>query len=216
MPDGNGLVVIVGAGPGVGAAVARAFAGEGRRLLLIARNPERLDQLAAELKDSGASVETATADASVPGALEHVINGLNEPISVLVYNAAGMGGPLLEADPEEIRSATEINLHSLIGAARAARPRFAESQGTILVTGGGFALYPSSDFGVLSVGKAAIRAAALVLAQELKPQGIRVVTITIAGVVAPDTPFSPDRIAKVYVEAATADSVEPEIVFTGQ
>ena len=90
-----------------------------------------------------------------------------------------------------------------------------QTGGAILVTGGGFALYPSGDYGILSVGKAMVRSAALVLAQELAPTGVRVATITICGIVAPGTPFDPDLIAQSYIAAFENKGAEVETLFTG-
>lgn len=70
----------------------------------------------------------------------------------------------------------------------------------ILVTGGGIALHPSGDYGLLSVEKAMNRSASLLLAQELKAEGVRVATVIIAGVVAPGTQFDPAAIAKTYID----------------
>ena len=209
------LVVVVGAGPGVGVGVAQAFAEKGHPLLLISRNIENLEEMAAALRILGATVDVAVADASLPGDVARVLENLDKPIDALVYNAAAFGGPLLATPDQEVRLATEVNLYSLLSAAKAALPRMSAGRSAILITGGGFALYPSSDYGVLSVGKAMIRSAALLLAQELKPEGIRVATITIGGTVAPATPFAPDLIAKKYLEAFENRDGEVETIFTG-
>ena len=210
------LVVVVGAGPGVSTAVAQAFAEKGHPILLISRNTENLEELAAALRILGATVSIAVADASLPDDVARAINELDVPVDALVYNAAGWGGPLLATPEAELRLATEINLFSLLSATRAVLPRLKSGRSAVLVTGGGFALYPSSDYGVLSVGKAMIRTASLLLAQELKPQGIRVATITIGGVVAPATPFAPELIAKKYIEAFENRDGDVETVFTGE
>jgi short-subunit dehydrogenase len=215
-PENPELVVVVGAGPGVGTAVAQAFAAKGHPILLVSRNIENLEELAAALRILGATVDVAIADASLAGDVARVIESVDRPIDALVYNAAAFGGPLLATAPEALRLATEVNLYSLISATQAALPKMTSGRSAVLVTGGGFALYPSSDYGVLSVGKAMVRSAALLLAQELKPQGIKVSTITIGGVVAPATPFDPQIIAKKYVEAFENPHPEVETVFTGE
>ena len=209
------LVIVVGVGPGVGLGVAEAFAKKGHPLLIVARNAAKLEEMAAGLRSAGAVVTTAVADAAIPGDIARVISAVDSPISALVYNAAAFGGPLLATDSDQIRSASEVNLHSLISATKAALPKLKEAQGALLITGGGFALYPSGAYGVLSVGKAMIRSAAFVLAQELKPEGIRVATITIVGTVAPNTPFAPEKIAQAYIAAYEDRDGEVETVFTG-
>jgi NAD(P)-dependent dehydrogenase (short-subunit alcohol dehydrogenase family) len=64
------LVIIVGAGPGVSGAVATAFAEMGHPIMLIARNAERLEAIAAPLREHGATVTVHSGDASVPGDIE--------------------------------------------------------------------------------------------------------------------------------------------------
>ena len=215
MMNNPNLVVVVGAGPGVGAAVAKAFAQKGHLLLLVARSASKLEEIATDLRGSGAVVTIAAADAAVPGAVAEVINKIEVPISALVYNAAAFGGSLLTTDPEHIRAANEVNLLSLVSATKAALPKLKAGSGMVLVTGGGFALHPSSDYGVLSVGKAMNRTASILLAQELKPEGVRVATVIIAGIVAPGTPFDPALIAQTYIEIFENVESPIETVFKG-
>jgi short-subunit dehydrogenase len=209
------MVIIVGAGPGVSGAVATAFAKNGYPIMLIARNEKNLESIASPLRDMGVSVTIHSGDASVPGDIARIISQVTVPISALVYNASGIGGPLLKASDEEIRSATEVNLNSLVSSTAAALPGLKAAEGVVLVTGGGFSLYPSSEFGVLSVGKAMTRSAALLLRQELAPEGIRVHTVTIAGVVDPATDFSPTKIADVFTRLFEDADGPAEVVFEG-
>jgi short-subunit dehydrogenase len=209
------MVIIVGAGSGVSGAVATAFAKNGYPIMLIARNEKNLEGIASPLRDIGVSVTVHSGDASVPGDIARIISGVTEPISALVYNASGIGGPLLKASDEEIRSASEVNLNSLVSSTAAALPGLKAAGGVVLVTGGGFSLYPSSEFGVLSVGKAMTRSAALLLRQELAPEGIRVHTVTIAGVVDPATGFSPTKIADVFIRLFEDVDGPAEVVFEG-
>jgi len=92
-------------------------------------------------------------------------------------------------------------------------PAFIEqNKGTLLFTGGGFAVAPSAKYTSLSIGKAGIRALAFALAEELNPQGIHVGTVTIAGNVSPGTFFDPDLIAERYWELHTNKDLK-EIVY---
>jgi NADP-dependent 3-hydroxy acid dehydrogenase YdfG len=133
---------------------------------------------------------------------------------VLVYNAAGAGGPLTRSGPDALRRASEVNLHSLVEAVTVLLPQLQQTRGTVLVTGGGLALHPASAVGILSVGKAMTRAAALVLAEELEPLGVAVRTVTIAGTVEPGGPFDPQRIARTYLALHRREIDGPEVVFT--
>lgn len=210
-------VVVIGAGPGVGGSVARAFAREGHPVALVARHQDSLEQLANTLRGFGSTVTTTVGDAGDAPSLVSALQGLDlaVPVGVLVYNAAGFGGPLLQTDPGTLRRASEVNLHSLVAAVKTLLPQLQETNGTVLVTGGGLALHPASAVGVLSVGKAMARAAALVLAQELEPLGVAVRTVTIGGTVEPGGPFDPDRIAQVYLALHRRDMAGPEVMFTG-
>ena len=166
------LVIIVGSGPGVSAAVAADFARKGHPLLLIARTESKLKEQAEPLAALGVQVEWKIADASKPGDVARVISEVKAPIAALVYNAAGWGGPLLQAKEEELRAATEVNLYTIISATQAAL-------------------------------------------EELKPAGIRVHTVTIAGTVDPTTDFAPAKISRSYMELFENPDSPIEVVFQG-
>jgi short-subunit dehydrogenase len=74
--------------------------------------------------------------------------------------------------------------------------------GAILTSGGGFALQPAAWRSSLSFSKAALRNLATSLAQELEPQGVRVGTVTICGLIKPNTAFSPEQIAEEFFAIA--------------
>ncbi len=217
--DNSPTVLIIGAGPGIGAAVATAFARAGHPLVLVGRDAGRLARTAEAIRSLGptAGVTTLVADAADPVAMLSALRVLRtpSPLGVLVYNAAGWGGPLLDTDLDDVRRASEVNLHTLVAVVRDLVPSLTSANGSVLITGGGLALYPSAPLGVLSVGKAMTRAAALVLAQELEASGIAVATVTIAGTVEPGGPFAPARIAEVYLGLHRRELSGPEIVFSG-
>ena len=72
------------------------------------------------------------------------------------------------------------------------------SRGTILITGGGLALEPYPEWTSLSAGKAALRSYAIALHKALTPDDIHVAVIAVCGIVEPNGPFAPDRIAEEY------------------
>lgn len=115
---------------------------------------------------------------------------------VLVYNAAAWRpGPVLALRPEQLVADFQVCTVGALVAARAVAPAMqARKRGTIIFTGGGYALFPSAGAPSLSIGKAGIRALALMLATELEPSGVRV------GTVAPGTRFDPDAIARRYLD----------------
>lgn len=197
--------VIVGYGPGVAAGVARAFGAEGMSLALIARNAAKLDSAVSELARDGREGAGFAADAGDPASLAAAIEAARQRFgdpAVLVYNAAvWRPGPVLETDPAVLAGDLAIDVGGALAAARAVAPAMrARRSGSILFTGGGFALYPSPVAPTLSMGKAAIRSLALMLAEELAPANVRVGTVTIMGTVAPGTRFDPDAIAGAFLD----------------
>lgn len=197
------VCAVVGAGPGVGVAVAKRFAREGFCIALIARSAEALEGHAASLREGGEDARAFPADvadvASLEGALTRIDEELGPP-DVLVYNAAVLrrGAPT-HLPVEQVLSDFKVNvLGALVCARHVARAMRAKKSGTILLTGGGLALSPHPDFASLAIGKAGIRSLAGSLAGELEPDGIHVATVTICGFVKRETHFDPDRIADVY------------------
>jgi short-subunit dehydrogenase len=217
----NRHLLLVGAGPGLGMAVARRFAGGGYRVTLVARSTDGLGELADGLSDTGARIDTIAADASDPDGLgariaelynEHGAPGL------IVYNAA-MGAPdkLLSSSVEHLQTAYAVDVISAIVVTQVAAPAMrAAGSGTVIVTGGGFADHPVPALATLSLGKAALRSAATVLGADLEPDGIRVATLTIAGQIVAGTAFDPENIANRYWEVVHSDAPwQAEFRFTG-
>jgi short-subunit dehydrogenase len=216
-------LLLVGAGPGLGIAIARRFATEGYRITLVARSTDGLDNLVDSLADTGADVDTIAADASDPDALGGRItalySGQGAP-GVIVYNAV-MGSPdqLLSSSVAHLQTAYAVDvIGAIVVAQRAAPAMQAAGSGTIIVTGGGFADNPIPALATVSLGKAALRSAATMLGADLKADGIRVATLTIAGQIVANTPFDPERIAERYWEVAHTEDGgwQPEFRFTGE
>ncbi len=219
---GSGVCAVVGVGPGIGLAVARRFAREGFAVALVARRPEALAEYAEAVREAGAPrVVTAPADAGSAGSLaeafDHVRAQVGNP-TVLVYNPAALHpGPPSQLDPADFVADLRVNAAGALACAQEVLPAMRErGQGTLLFTGGGLALHPAAAYASLSVGKAALRALVLTLAEELAPEGIHVATVTVAGFVQPGTRFDPDAIAETYWQLHTQprDAWEREVVFS--
>lgn len=222
MTPSRGPVFIVGYGAGVSGALAQAFAREGHPLGLIARDARKLDAAIEEMKSSGIDARGFTADAGDIISLEKALQAARSTLGdaqVLHYNAANWRpGPVLSTTPESFDADFRTCVTGALVAAQAVAPAMiVAGHGTMLFTGGGLALYPSPQAPSLSVGKAGIRALALMLAEELAPKGIRVGTVTIAGTVAAGTAFSPERIAESFLSLhrSAPDPTTAEIVFSG-
>jgi short-subunit dehydrogenase len=218
----NRHLLLVGAGPGLGMAVARRFADGGYRVTLVARSTDRLGDLADSLADTGAQIDTIAADAGDPeglGARMAELYREQGAPGVIIYNAV-MGAPdkLLSSSVEHLHLAYAVDVISAIIVTQvAARAMRTAGAGTIVVTGGGFADDPIPALATVSLGKAALRSAATMLGADLEPDGIRVATLTIAGQIVAGTAFDPENIAKRYWEVVHSDGPwQAEFRFSGE
>jgi len=217
----NRHLLLVGAGPGLGMAVARRFAEGGYRVTLVARSTDGLLALADSLADTGAQIDTAAADASDPEGLRarmtELYNQQGAP-GLIIYNAV-MGAPdtLMTSSVEHLQTAYAVDVIGAIVVTQVAAPAMrAAGSGTIIVTGGGFADHPIPALATVSLGKAALRSAATMLGADLGSDGIRVATLTIAGQIVPGTAFDPEHIAVRYWEVVGSDGPwQAEFSFTG-
>src|ERR1700730_3614463 len=188
-------LLLVGAGPGLGLAVARRFAAGGYRVTLVARRPDRLSELASSLADTDAEVNTIKANASDPedfGARMTELYRKNGAPGLVIYDAV-MGTPdrLLSSTVAHLQEAYAVDVIGAIVVAQSAAPAMrAAGFGTIIVTGGGFADHPIPALATISLGKAALRSAATMLGVDLGPDGIRVATLTIAGQIVAELPLT--------------------------
>ncbi len=218
----NRHLLLVGAGPGLGMALARRFADGGYRVTLVARSQDRLGDLGDSLADTGAHIDMIAADASDPEGLgarmAELYHEKGAP-GLIIYNAV-MGAPdqLLSSSVEHLQTAYAVDVIGAIVVAQAAAPAMrAGGSGTIIVTGGGFADHPIPALATISLGKAALRSAATMLGADLEPDGIRVATLTIAGQIVAGTAFDPENIAKRYWEVVHSDGPwQSEFRFTGE
>jgi NAD(P)-dependent dehydrogenase (short-subunit alcohol dehydrogenase family) len=185
----------IGSGPGIGFATALRFAREGFQITLSNRNPDKARQLAERLEAKGYSAEGRAVDAADPQSVTALIADVQRrrgPINVLHYNSASMRRATLADQPRDsFGEDLAVNIGGALVAAQAAAEQMsARRSGTILLTGGGYALKPNPQFISLSIGKAAIRALALGMFASLKEQGIHIATVTIEVAVNPDSPGS--------------------------
>ncbi|OAB44420.1 SDR family NAD(P)-dependent oxidoreductase [Paenibacillus glacialis] len=211
------LLVIVGAGSGVSAGVARKFGANGFRVVLVARNQASLNQYTSELAAQDVEAYSITADASDGQSLSNAFDQIKQEYGspeVLVYNAAAIqqSTPQTLTDTELLEHFKVNVLGALTSAQQVIPDLIEQKRGTILFTGGGLALAPSPTYTSLSIGKAGVRALAFALAEDLNPHGIHVGTVTIAGYVSKGTFYDPDIIAERYWELHTKRD-QTEIVF---
>src|SRR5260370_28463601 len=173
--------LIVGAGPGISASVARGLAAAGLRVGLAARNAEKLAPPAAESRAQPFAVD-ATDPAAVVRLFDDADKRLGEP-DVVVYNASARAhGPIIELDPEAVRKAVEVSAYGgFLVVQQAARRMIPHGRGAILLTGASASVkgYPLSA--AFAMGKFALRGLAQSTARELGPKGIHVAHFVIDG-----------------------------------
>ena len=202
--------VIVGAGPGLSAALARKCTAEGMQVFLAARDTTKLAGL---VKETGATAIAcdATSGADVERLFATVEAGGG--VDLVVYNASGRArGPIVELDPAAVEQAVKVTAFGgFLVAQQAAKRMVKQGRGTILFTGAsaGIKGYPrSSSF---AMGKFALRGLAQSLARELQPQNIHVGHIVIDGGIlkdndpransaGPDALLDPNAIAETYLQ----------------
>jgi NAD(P)-dependent dehydrogenase (short-subunit alcohol dehydrogenase family) len=202
--------LIVGAGSGISASLARRLAANGVKVGLAARNVEKLAALSAET-----GTASFAADAADPKAVVRLFDEFEQRLGapdIVVYNASARAhGPIGELDPAAVQNAVTITaLGGFFVVQQAAQRMLPAGRGAILLTGAtasvkGFAL--SSAF---AMGKFALRGLAQSAARELGPKGIHVAHFVIDGGVRsarrpdppekPDSTLDPDAIAATYID----------------
>ncbi len=173
--------LIVGVGPGLGAALARRFAKGGLAVALAARRPEPLAGLAQEIGGRAYACDSAD-EASVEELFGKMGRELGAP-KIVIYNAGAFSpGGILEILPAEFERCWRVGcLGGFFVGQRAARSMVAEGRGTILFTGATASLRGGARFANLAVGKFGLRALAQSMARELGPKGVHVAHVIIDG-----------------------------------
>jgi NAD(P)-dependent dehydrogenase (short-subunit alcohol dehydrogenase family) len=182
----------IGSGPGIGLATAKQFAREGFRIVLGARNTAKTQILAERLTAQGYEAHIRTVDAGDPSSVASMVHDVErsfDGIDVMHYNAASMRKAGITNQPgDTFNQDLAVNIGGALAASQAVIPNMRERRaGSILLTGGGYALKPSPDYLTLSIGKAGIRAFALAVFESLARDGIHVATVTIGETVLPDS-----------------------------
>jgi NAD(P)-dependent dehydrogenase (short-subunit alcohol dehydrogenase family) len=182
-------LMIIGAGPGIGQAVAETFGMAGWTIVLTSRSAERLDALTSGLSARGIAAHAVPADATDPDALRAAMaqaDQLDGGLTAVLYNAAVVRQQdLFSMTDDEVVQDLAINVAGGLHAIRAAVALFGERGGTILVTGGGLGVSPHASYASLGVGKAALRNIVQAQAEPLAKQSIRIAIATVATLVSP-------------------------------
>jgi NAD(P)-dependent dehydrogenase (short-subunit alcohol dehydrogenase family) len=203
--------LIVGAGTGISASLARLFSKHGMKVAVAARDSDKLAALAAEIDGQAFRVD-ACKPAEVKQLFEDVTNSIGEP-NVVVYNAgARTKGALVDLDPADVERVLLVSAFGGFLVSQEAARRFlarpGEDHRAILLTGASASVKGYAGSAPFAMGKFALRGLAQSMARELAPRGIHVAHFVIDGGVRsasrgepadrPDSMLDPDAIAQTY------------------
>jgi NAD(P)-dependent dehydrogenase (short-subunit alcohol dehydrogenase family) len=199
------VALIVGAGAGLSASIARSFAGAGMKVALAARSVGDLGTLTAEI---GATAFTA--DAADREAVKRLFADVGDPYAVVFNASYHTRGPFVDLDPTGVEKSLAVNAFAgFLVAQEAARRMLPKAEGAILFTGASASVkgYPQSA--PFAMGKFALRGLAQSMARELAPRGVHVAHVVVDGGIRsarrpdaadrPDATLDPDAIAASYL-----------------
>ena len=185
--DGN-AALITGASSGIGAELARELCARGHDAILVARRRDRLERLAAELRDQhGRRVEAVSCDLADAGDRELLFTEVTElglEIDVLVLCAGfGLSGPFLAQPPDRIESMLRTNVEAVVALSRTFIPPMAARRaGAVLIVSSMAGNQPMPNFGAYAATKAAVTSFAESLHSELKASSVTVTALCPGGV----------------------------------
>jgi NAD(P)-dependent dehydrogenase (short-subunit alcohol dehydrogenase family) len=210
-------VVVAGAGPGLGASIARRFAEEGCRVGLFARSSGFIEGLAAEIRDGPGDALAVPTDVTDREAVAEGFEAVREafgPVDVLVNHASGGAWKgLLDLSAEEFERAMAVGPAGGLYCAQEAVGDMLDGEGgTVIFTGATSAVRGNGGALAFSAAKFAVRGMAESMARELGPEGIHVAHVVVDGVIRPpdrgddvDEFLDPDAIAESYWHLAEQD-----------
>jgi NAD(P)-dependent dehydrogenase (short-subunit alcohol dehydrogenase family) len=175
--------LIVGAGSGLSASLARALAKEGIRVALAARSPEDLADLVNEIGGRAFACD-ATQPAQVEKLFSDVEAAFGAP-EIVIYNASyRVRGPLADLEPAEVAKSLAVSAFGgfLVGQ-QAVRRMLPRKHGVILFTGASASVKGYAQSASFAMGKFALRGLAQSMAREVAPQGIHVAHVVIDGAI---------------------------------
>lgn len=200
--------LIVGAGPGLSASLARLCARAGMNVALAARDAAKLARLCADTRATAHACDAR--DPAAVAALFAEVEQRHGTPDMVVYNAAGrVRGPVTELDPAAVLAALEVSAFgAFLVAQQAARRMLPQGRGAIALTGATAGVKGFANSSSFALGKFALRGLAQSLARELSPSGIHVAHFVIDGGIraagrpdpseASDSTLDPDAIAETY------------------
>ncbi len=208
------VLLVVGAGPGVGGSVARRFGRDGYDALLVGLDESVLEELGHSLESAGIDAHWSAVDITDERAFSAALTKLGKAvgrIDVLHFNPSAFRQKTpLQLTPEELAADVTLGVGALLTAVQAARP-FMSSGGRVTATGSMAADKPWNEAASLGVQKAGLRNLIRSIDTTLKPDGIRAVSVTVRGTLGREGAFTPDRVAEAIFAAAVQDEGEWQI-----
>ena len=205
-------VLILGAGPGLSAAVAQRFGREGFEVTLLARSERNLTEVAERLRAKNVTVNTVTGDAADTQQFRETLESIAAEATpgVVIYNACVIApADLLSVDVDFLHSTYAVDVLGAISAVQVFTPAMREAgSGTFIATGGYASVFPWWEYASIALDKAALRNAVAMLHDQLKPEGVHVAGVTITGPIAPGTPAAPEVLAESFWDLHTQPQAE--------
>jgi NAD(P)-dependent dehydrogenase (short-subunit alcohol dehydrogenase family) len=201
--------LIVGAGQGLSASLARLFARKGLKVTLASRTTDDLDPLVKEIGGRAFACDASRPDEAAK--LFSEVEAIGGAPDVVVYNASHRTrGPMIELNPAEVEKSLMVSAFGgFLAAQEAAKRMLPRKHGAILLTGASASVKGYAQSAPFAMGKFALRGLAQSLARELQPQGIHVAHFVIDGGIRsgrrpepadkPDSMLDPDAIAQNYL-----------------
>jgi short-subunit dehydrogenase len=212
------VIAIIGAGPGLGIEIARAFGAKGFTVALIARNAVKLDALASQLQDEGIEAAGFPADIAQPDTITRAFAEIKERlgrVDVLEFSPADRGlgmTSVLDVDPATLGPQLDFYLHGGIHAIKQVIPDMIEAgSGTILVTNGGGAINPVPFLADINIAAAGLRNWTLNLHKELSQHGIYVAHVGISAWIGGGNPDAEASVIAAVYPKLYETRTEPEL-----
>ena len=206
----NEKVLIVGAGTGLSASIARLCSSEGMEVALAARNIDKLVSLKKEI-----NAKTFKCDASDINEVSSLFRELDQSFGIpnlVIYNPSSrIRGAIGDLDPKETQEAINITCFGgFLVAQEASKRMLKNKKGSIFFTGASASIKGFANSSVFAMGKFGLRGLAQSLARELHPQNIHIGHFIIDGVIGKSSTgyklINPDSIANTYLEVHKQDS----------
>jgi NAD(P)-dependent dehydrogenase (short-subunit alcohol dehydrogenase family) len=216
------VIAIIGAGPGMGLAIARTFGAKGFKTALLSRNPDKHQTLIDTLAKEGIEAGVFRADVFDRSSITSGLAAVKErfgAIDVLEYSPADQGLPLAsisQLSHENVQTAFDFNVHGALAAVQAVLPDMqTRKSGTILISTGASSVYPhlgNEMFANFAIAGAALRAYIQALHAALAPSGVQVAHVAIGAWIG-QPGATPDLIAPLYWQLHTERNEVEKVFF---